>query len=179
MLNVDLMTPTSLQMEAHLAHKERHLRMMMAARRLLPPLQIAPPPKPKPSSPAYFAPLPRQHNAHVLAYISDVPARVLGSTVQAIVCGEYHITKVEMSSRQRSAWLVKPRQIAFYLTCRLTGRSLPEIGRQFGGKDHTTVLHGRRKVAALMALDADYADRVRALEEKCLLAAEFERFPRE
>ena len=93
----------------------------------------------------------------------------------AVICGEFRITKAEMVSGQRFGWLVRPRQIAFYLACRLSGHSLPVIGRTFGGKDHTTVLHARRKIAKMISLDLDFAEKVKVLEEKCLDAAAFER----
>ena len=56
---------------------------------------------------------------------------------------------------------VRPRQVAMYLAKTLTLRSLPEIGRRFGGRDHTTVLHAVRKIEALVAKDVSLSDEVR------------------
>ena len=63
----------------------------------------------------------------------------------------------------------RPRQIAMYLAKHMTNRSLPEIGRRFGGRDHTTVMHGVRRIEELKTLDSQIADDLellrRALEE--------------
>jgi chromosomal replication initiator protein len=63
----------------------------------------------------------------------------------------------------------RPRKMAMYLAKNMTNRSLPEIGRRFGGRDHTTVMHGVRKIAELMTLDSQIADDLellrRSLEE--------------
>ena len=68
-----------------------------------------------------------------------------------------------MSSR-RTANVVRPRQIAMYLAKTLTLRSLPEIGRRFGGRDHTTVLHAVRKIEGLVGNDAVLAEEVEILK---------------
>ena len=63
-----------------------------------------------------------------------------------IVSRHYKVTHKDLLSTRRSRAVVRPRQIAMYLAKALTSRSLPEIGRRFGGRDHTTVLHSVRKV---------------------------------
>lgn len=65
-----------------------------------------------------------------------------------------NISVVDMVSERRTAKVVWPRQIAMYLACILTTRSLPDIGRRFGGRDHTTVLYAREKVKARRLVDA-------------------------
>jgi chromosomal replication initiator protein len=70
----------------------------------------------------------------------------------------------ELLSSRRLAKIVRPRQIGFYLARKLTSRSLPEIGRRFGGKDHTTILHACKKVEERMAKDPQLAETVRHLE---------------
>jgi hypothetical protein len=167
MLNSDMMAPTSLQMEAHLAHKERQLRMRMAARRV--PLQLAPPPKPER--------LQRQEDAHVCSYRRHLAAaeallkgdlpRVWVASIQSVICGEFRLSREELVSAQRSQRICWPRQIAFYLCCKLTSRSLPEIGLRFGGKDHTTVLHGRDKVKERLSFDLGFQGALDDLELKC------------
>ena len=62
-------------------------------------------------------------------------------TIQTIVCKFYKISKNEMLSPRRSRYLVRPRQTAIYLAKMLTSKSLPEIGRSFSNRDHTTVIH--------------------------------------
>ena len=91
--------------------------------------------------------------------------RVRVEDIQRTVCRHYRITREDLLSQRRTAHVVKPRQIAMYLAKTLTLRSLPEIGRRFGGRDHTTVLHAVRKIDGLVASDADIAAETRALSE--------------
>ena len=73
--------------------------------------------------------------------------------IQKIVCQNYKISKVEMLSPRRSRYLVRPRQIAMYLTKNLTSKSLPEIGREFSNRDHTTVIHSVKAIEKLKLID--------------------------
>src|SRR5512139_412315 len=67
-------------------------------------------------------------------------------TIQKLVCGRFNITRAELLSPRRERRIVVARHVGFYL-CRLhSSHSLPEIGRRFGGRDHTTVLYGMRQV---------------------------------
>ena len=63
-----------------------------------------------------------------------------------------------MLSARRSRAVARPRQIAMYLAKQLTTRSLPEIGRKFGGRDHTTVMHAVKRIAELRQLDSSLED---------------------
>ncbi|OYU91841.1 MAG: chromosomal replication initiation protein DnaA [Bradyrhizobiaceae bacterium PARB1] len=67
----------------------------------------------------------------------------------------FHVSRSDLMSARRTANIVKPRQLAMYLAKTLTLRSLPEIGRRFGGRDHTTVLHAVRKMERIIPTDAD------------------------
>jgi chromosomal replication initiator protein len=69
-------------------------------------------------------------------------------------------------SSRRTANVVRPRQVAMYLAKPLTLRSLPEIGRRFGGRDHTTVLHAVRKIEGLVGDDAMLADEIEVLKRQ-------------
>jgi chromosomal replication initiation ATPase DnaA len=71
--------------------------------------------------------------------------------IQRVVCREYNITVIDLISHRRTKSLLRPRQIAMWLSKQCTTRSLPEIGRQFGNRDHTTILHAVRKIEALRA----------------------------
>jgi hypothetical protein len=71
--------------------------------------------------------------------------------IQHVVGSFYNIPRTDLLSRRRAANVVFPRQIAMYLCKTLTLNSLPEIGRKFGGKDHTTILHAVRKITKLLA----------------------------
>lgn len=73
----------------------------------------------------------------------------------AVVCERYGIRPIDLRSSRRPRSIVRPRQIAYHLGRMLTPLSLPLIGKMCGGKDHTTVLYGDRKIAALRATDAD------------------------
>ncbi|GGA38070.1 chromosomal replication initiator protein DnaA [Pelagibacterium lentulum] len=80
-----------------------------------------------------------------------------------IVARHYKVPRTELLSSRRSRDVVRPRQIAMYLAKSLTSRSLPEIGRRFGGRDHTTVLHSVRKVEQLMSQDVDLTQEIELL----------------
>ena len=68
-----------------------------------------------------------------------------------------------MHSPRRSRSVARPRQIAMYLAKSITSRSLPEIGRKFGGRDHTTVIHAAKKIEELKLVDVQVADEVEIL----------------
>ena len=84
--------------------------------------------------------------------------------IQKRVAEHFNIKLAEMSSARRSRAVARPRQVAMYLAKQLTARSLPEIGRKFGGRDHTTVMHAVRKVDELRGLDATFAEDVELLK---------------
>jgi chromosomal replication initiation ATPase DnaA len=79
------------------------------------------------------------------------------------VAQDYGIAPIDMMSHRRTYDVVLPRQVAMYIAKTTTLRSLPDIGRQFGGKDHTTVLSAVRKIARLIAVDPELASKVEAL----------------
>jgi chromosomal replication initiator protein len=97
------------------------------------------------------------------------PRRIRIEDIQKTVARHYNISKDDMISSRRTAAVVRPRQIAIYLAKILTLRSLPEIGRRFGNRDHTTILHAVRKIESLTQTDAAMAKEVEDL--KALLAA--------
>ena len=78
------------------------------------------------------------------------PKRIKIEDIQKLVATHYNVSRVDILSVRRTANVVRPRQVAMYLSKILTLRSLPEIGRRFGGRDHTTVLHAVRKMEALV-----------------------------
>ncbi len=84
---------------------------------------------------------------------SQEPKRVKIDDIQKLVASHYNISRADILSSRRTANVVRPRQIAMYLSKVLTLRSLPEIGRRFGGRDHTTVLHAVRKIEELSGKD--------------------------
>ena len=85
--------------------------------------------------------------------------------IQRKVAEHYNIRLTEMASARRSRAVARPRQVAMYLAKQLTSRSLPEIGRRFGNRDHTTVLHAVNKITELMAGDPSFAEDVTLLRK--------------
>ncbi len=102
-----------------------------------------------------------QEILHDLLRASD--RRITIEEIQKRVAEHFNIKLAEMSSARRSRAVARPRQVAMYLAKQLTSRSLPEIGRKFGGRDHTTVMHAVRKVEELRTADAAFAEDVELL----------------
>ncbi|MGE0751501.1 MAG: chromosomal replication initiator protein DnaA [Variibacter sp.] len=92
------------------------------------------------------------------------PKRVKIEDIQRAVARHYNVSRADMLSSRRTANVVRPRQIAMYLAKTLTLRSLPEIGRRFGGRDHTTVLHAVRKIEHLADSDKVLAEEIEILK---------------
>jgi chromosomal replication initiator protein len=89
--------------------------------------------------------------------------RITIDEIQKRVSEHFHIRHAEMVSARRAREVARPRQIAMYLAKQLTPRSLPEIGRRFGGRDHTTVIHAVRQIEKLRASDSEIDHDVVAL----------------
>jgi chromosomal replication initiation ATPase DnaA len=85
--------------------------------------------------------------------------RIIGA-----VCDKYKVSRTDLLSTRRSAYIVRPRHIAMYLAKKLTLRSYPEIGRQLGGRDHSTIIHGARKIATLRTYFTDLDGELSELE---------------
>jgi len=92
------------------------------------------------------------------------PKRVRVEEILKLVSAHYNVTRADLLSSRRTASVVRPRQIAMYLSKTLTLRSLPEIGRRFGGRDHTTVLHAVRKIEGLIGENQALKDEVGLLK---------------
>jgi chromosomal replication initiator protein len=95
-------------------------------------------------------------------------------TIQTIVCKFYKISKNEMLSPRRSRYLVRPRQTAIYLAKMLTSKSLPEIGRSFSNRDHTTVIHSVKTIDRLRKEDSELNINIDSLKNKILYNKENE-----
>ena len=89
--------------------------------------------------------------------------RLTMEEIQKRVAEHFKIRVSDMSSARRSRVVARPRQVAMYLSKQLTSRSLPEIGRAFGGRDHTTVMHAVKKVEELSKSDSAFAEDVELL----------------
>ncbi len=89
--------------------------------------------------------------------------RVTIDEIQKQVAEHFNIKMAEMTSARRARIVARPRQVAMYLAKQLTQRSLPEIGRKFGGRDHTTVMHACRKIEELLGSDRAFGEDVELL----------------
>jgi chromosomal replication initiator protein len=106
-----------------------------------------------------------------LEFVGEVLANILRAhqrrisidEIQTRVSDHYRIRKAEMTSARRAREVARPRQVAMYLAKLMTPRSLPEIGRRFGGRDHTTVIHAVRQIEKLRAQDAELDADIRLL----------------
>ena len=107
-----------------------------------------------------------------LLNISD--NKVTIDSIQSIVCKFFKISKNEMLSPRRSRYLVRPRQTAIYLTKILTSKSLPEIGREFSNRDHTTIIHSVKTIEKLMEKNEEMTNNVNKLKNQILYNKENE-----
>ena len=94
--------------------------------------------------------------------------------IQTIVCKFFKISKNEMLSSRRSRYLVRPRQTAIYLTKILTTKSLPEIGREFSNRDHTTIIHSVKTIEKLKEKNSDMNENINKLRDIILYNKENE-----
>ena len=94
--------------------------------------------------------------------------KVTVDLIQSLVCKFFKISKTEMLSSRRSRYLVRPRQTAIYLTKLLTSKSLPEIGRDFSNRDHTTVIHSIKTIESLKKSDNDLCSNIDTLKNQIL-----------
>ena len=88
--------------------------------------------------------------------------------IQTVVCKFFKISKNEMLSSRRSRYLVRPRQTAIYLTKILTSKSLPEIGREFSNRDHTTIIHSVKTIEKLKENNQEMIDNINKLKNQIL-----------
>lgn len=94
---------------------------------------------------------------------TTTPPTVLA--IQNAVAAHYRLTRLELISDRRAREVARPRQVGIWLAKKLTTRSLPDIGRRFGGRDHTTVIHAVRRVDQLRADDPGIARDIAILLE--------------
>jgi chromosomal replication initiator protein len=91
--------------------------------------------------------------------------RVTIDEIQRRVAEHYNLRVTDMSSARRARAVARPRQVAMYLAKQLTARSLPEIGKKFGNRDHTTVMHACSRITELMEKDGGFAEDVDLLKK--------------
>lgn len=94
------------------------------------------------------------------------PKRVKIEDIQRLIARQYNTSRSDLLSRRKTAGIVRPRQIAMYLAKVMTLNSMPEIGRRFAGRDHTTVLHAIRKIEGLVGNDTALAREIEDLKRQ-------------
>lgn len=109
-----------------------------------------------------------QSEARFIRYLTDEVGKKFPTVaeIKHVVATHFDVTPVNLDSRSRKANFVWPRQLAMYLCHVMTVRSLPDIGRRFGGRDHTTALHAIRKIEKMVAENPAICDLVRELREQ-------------
>lgn len=107
-------------------------------------------------------PPPKEPWFHIIEEIGDTGISI--PEIQRAVAKDYNIQLKYMLSQRRQASIVLPRQVAMYLAKEMTPATLPSIGRKFGDRDHTTIMHGVRKIARLCAEDAVLCARIEAIK---------------
>ena len=160
----------SLVAELHAQRKARLLRLGFGPK--LPATPLPEPPviePPRELEPVEAAPEPPKSDERDWLIVSTldrdfVAYPLLVHEVQRLVAKHFRIKRADLLSPRRTADRTLPRQIAMYLAKKTTLRSLPEIGRRFGGRDHTTVLHAIRKIERLRGSSPEFDAQVRELE---------------
>jgi len=110
-----------------------------------------------------------KHSSEFLALWgeADIDAEPVSiKRIKNAVCRYFKVTNIDLVSARRTNDIVLPRQIAMYLCRHLTSRSMPEIGRQFGGRDHTTCIHAERKIENLLLWKKDVIEAVATIRQR-------------
>lgn len=126
--------------------------------------ELDPDAKPEPVALVVLPPIPNEAIADAAEIVFPSWVNQV-KRIQKAVCDEFGITLHDMLSARRSRQIVRPRQVAMYLCKTLTGKSLPEIGRRFGHRDHTTALAAIRRVEKICAVDEAFLSRVEKLAD--------------
>lgn len=95
----------------------------------------------------------------------EEPRRPTIKEIQRVVAKHYGLTRADLLCARRTVQIVRSRQVAYFLSKEMTLNSLPQIGRQFGDRDHTSILHGVRKIARLKQTDIALAEEIDALAD--------------
>lgn len=159
-------TPT--QLESHERSKRFRASIAKRAAEISPEAQLralmmAPPP-PKPKPPVELLPVQNAAIADAAAFAFLASWKHEIAHIIEVVARDFNVSLADILSLRRDQRSVKPRHIAMYLSKEMTTRSLPDIGRRFGGKDHTTILHAVKKIGRLIEQDAELAGRIEKIK---------------
>jgi hypothetical protein len=119
-----------------------------------------------------------RHQLHYLPppqpYIGSVRRRSKFSEIHRIieaVCAYYRKSELHLLGNQRAQEIAMPRMVAMYLACEMSGHSSPEIGRAMGGRDHSTIIHGRNKIRCLIETDEVWSNSVETIRKQLEVTA--------
>ena len=96
-------------------------------------------------------------------FTSNAQQNISLETIQSVIAKNYQISVAELKGKQRDKKFVIPRQIAIYIARQLTEISYTELGREFGGKDHTTMSYAYEKIAEKMKIDSSFESKIQIL----------------
>jgi hypothetical protein len=152
----------SMQETFHRAHVER-MRRFTPKPQPKPPVVVAMPPPPVDPEPPVIC-----ERAWAVVLDPLLPPRKFPRvhSIQKVVAFAYNVTVLDMLSPRRTWNVVRPRHVAMYLCRTMTPHTLPEIGRRFGDRDHTSVLHAFRRISDLIARKPDQAEFIEELKAK-------------
>src|SRR5699024_2356612 len=97
---------------------------------------------------------------------SRQPKKITVSIIQEMVSKKYDIKLEDFAAKKRTRSIAFPRQIAMYLSRQLTDLSLPKIGEEFGGRDHTTVIHAHQKISEMLSTDTNFQQDIEEIKEQ-------------
>jgi chromosomal replication initiator protein len=100
--------------------------------------------------------------------LNKIETNITVEDIQKTVVSYYNISMHDFMSSRRSRSVARPRQVAMYLSKKMTTKSLPDIGRRFSGRDHTTVIHAIKKIEELMIQDKNFENEVKDLNNKLM-----------
>lgn len=162
-MQVHVVTPT----QKVWADARRERLQRMAPRPVVQTAAVMPVPEPLPEPPrSILSPEWFEQAWSILEPPNLANDRMAIGRIKREICSYYNITRIDLESKRRTVNLVRPRQIGMYLSKTLTKRSLPEIAALFGGRDHTTVLHGVRKIEKLIETNPKIAEDVIELKRR-------------
>jgi hypothetical protein len=157
-----------LQLAERIKHRDRMRRIAeraYQAREILPAVIEPTPMVPEPVDVIALVPEDLTPVPPCAVRVSWFAERIGVDRIKRAVAKEYNTTCMEIDSDRRTKEIVRPRQVAMYLAKTMTLMSLPQIARRFNGKDHTTILHGVRKIEKLVAVDPELAAKVQIIRD--------------
>lgn len=161
-----LNTITPLEREQYQAHIARRMRMMRPLPKPTRPPIVVEPPMVHPTLETMLVIYPHSKPSLQLRSMFDTDQRPIPtiSFIVAFLCEHYHVTRAELFGCRRLKQICHVRHIGYWLAKQITGKSLPYIGAKFGGRDHTSIMHGARKIEIKRQTDSDLVEETDAVK---------------